>query len=574
MSNVLGIDLGASYAKAVYVREEDGKLVPLLNTDQSCVFRVCAARSKSGELALATTEQERMVALDSGVELVENVKALRGGDDPVAKELEVAVLKMLRSVYQESSGDRNLRSLRKVVLAHPVSTGPAALQALRNMAIEAGFPVAVLDTIEEPVAGGLFAARADNFNGKLLVVDAGHYTTDFVLFEAKNNQTHIESSKYLNLRLGVGEFSHAIARSIWLKAQAAADEAPITDSPFDVSGPEHANILVSHLSAEVEEKVIHARSEFFDRDNPAIFYPGEWERLTDRKWVGKLRKTTIEYHYDVESSRQEDLSNWLSGSKKNLERVFQLNFRSAIRPLLHSIQAATFGVLHDLDGLDGIQIVLGGGLSLLPEVRDAINQLAALHGLQPPSDITYDYEVVGTLPMANLLWVASGAALAGQNGLTRQDTLSDTVGILVAYDLEEGLKLLDRYGVLPPTNSELRGVIKLPNGEHKILLHRVLAHRGVQLPCTLPFPDFLEPLRPGAATIPLTRFGEDGPTLEAVPAADAPGIAAYVDVPSVSDEKQYRLVLDIRRNDDWDIRVEDLNRRTVKTVHAAILFPT
>src|SRR5262249_9045958 len=148
----------------------------------------------------------------------------------------------------------------------------------------------------------------------------------------------------------------------------------------------------------------------------------------------------------------------------------QLHFQGAIRPLLHALQAATFAAVHDSSDPGRAKVVLGGGLAFLPEGRDAIDKGLNAYQAGPALELTYQYPGYGQLPMGNLLWVASGAALAGMRGITREDGLSDTIGVLVAYPRDEGLALLDREGSLPPDGAEIDGIIQMPNGEQRILL--------------------------------------------------------------------------------------------------------
>src|SRR4051794_40604326 len=114
MGDILGIDLGAAYAKAVFIRDGEDILRPVPNDDGSCVFRVCGVQSGTGHIRLCTTDQQRQEALNRGERVIENVKPLRGRDE-IATVIETAVLKKLLESYHRASGATDLREISKVV---------------------------------------------------------------------------------------------------------------------------------------------------------------------------------------------------------------------------------------------------------------------------------------------------------------------------------------------------------------------------------------------------------------------------------------------------------------------------
>src|SRR5262249_28116108 len=152
-------------------------------------------------------------ALERGEHLIENVKPIRG-DGKGGEALEVAVLKEVLECYRDQAKNFDLSELDRVTLTHPVSHRPASVQALKQIAVDAGLPSEKLDTVEEPVALGLFAKQLrPDISEQLFVIDAGHYTTDLVMLNFSKGRPVVRATNYLSLRIGVAELCHRIGRS-------------------------------------------------------------------------------------------------------------------------------------------------------------------------------------------------------------------------------------------------------------------------------------------------------------------------------------------------------------------------
>ena len=580
MGNVLGIDVGASYVKAVYISGGGSDLQPVLNRNSDCMFRMCGVAGPDGSIRILTKDEDRQHALEKGELLVENVKPLRG-ENKRSEDLEIAVLKEVLECYREQSRNFDLTKLDSVTLTHPVSHRPSSVEALKRIAVAAGLPASKLDTIEEPVALGLFAKHLKpDMSGHLFIIDAGHYTTDFVTLTFQDPGPAVRSANYLSLRLGVAELCHRLGRSVWLKAQMAGgfSSTSLVEAPFDESGPEASQPIVQKLSAWAESNIIRAMGiGFFGPDDPIMKAHLVLSSLAGDA-VGSLgawreKVNIIYYMYDFSSAKTEELSRSYPHHNKSLvDRIFRENYRETTRPIIRAICAATLGVLLELPEASRLQIALGGGMSLVPEVREALSQLVRARGLEPPIDLNYPYTGLGPLAVGRLLSVASGAAIAASERFTRVDTLSDTLGILVWYELEDALAYLDSQNSLPedfdPGSEEHLSALhakSTPGNVVIVPLHRVLAERGTELPVLVEFPDDLVVLSRGG-TLNVTRYGDNDKKVSPItPAASAGGgIVAQIKVPRPADpETPLRLSLEISRNDVWQLSIRDSTGRTV-----------
>jgi hypothetical protein len=582
MGNFLGIDMGASYVKAVYTSGATSELFPVLNKDGDCMFRVCGIRRDDGTFKTLTKEEARKAAIEKGAHPLENVKALRG-EGKGGEELEIAVLKEVLECYRRQTGNFDLSKVDRVTLSHPVSHRPNAVEALKRIAAEAGLPEEKLDTIEEPVAIGLFAKHLrPNLDGTLFVVDAGHYTTDLVTMTMERGDPVITSANYLSLRLGVAEICHRLGRSVWLKMQMAAGAPTPTASPFDEAGPEDNNALVQKLSAWAEERVVRAMDiDFFGPDTSTYFTVNILDGtggLSIGPWREKIN--VVHYQHNSAGANQENLARLYAHHRPEFaDRIRAQNYRDATRPLVNALCAAAMGVLLEIEGGTTLNTAIGGGMSLIPEVRDALTRVISCRRLPAPIDLKYDYTGLGALPVARLLSVASGAAIASSQRYVRRDTLSDTVGILVWYELEDALSYLDGEHLLPAdfdpaSDAALAALSPVTTPHHVVIvpLHRVLAQRGVDLPLDIPFPDDLVVFSRGG-TINLTRYGDQhNDALPIAPAAKSgSGIVAQVKVPRPHDpESALRLSIKIRRNDVWELSIRDEAGREVVTQEVAL----
>ncbi|MCX6580015.1 MAG: hypothetical protein NT166_07505 [Candidatus Aminicenantes bacterium] len=566
MSNYLGIDLGASYAKAVYL-DDMGNLKPVTNKDMNCMFRVSGLRDSEGRIQPVTMDEERRRTLESGKNLIENVKPLRG-EGKGTEELETAVLREILECYKENSGDHDLSCLKRAVLTHPVSAGPAAVDALMQIAVDAGLSRNLLDTIEEPVALGLFSTQKNpTLTGRLLVIDAGHYTTDFVMVTFEEGKPTVQSTNYLGLRLGAAEFTHALARSAWLKAQFAAGVSNLSNSPFDEYGPEGGHFLVNQLLWWAEDRVIRAMPlGLFDLNVNANLPLANLYGLEQfGAWTGKIRD--IYYCHDLSTAMEESKSFTDYYPEHNpgmQEFILRENYRDVIKPLCQAIGAAALSVILEIENPDELQVVLGGGLSLVEDMRTTIEDLLKSHGIAIPLNISYDYQNIGS-NMGLLLATASGAAIAAARRFDRNDSLADTIGLLSYSEIEEALDILDKAGVFSSafhpneSNLEVLGARQHPTGPLVLPLHHILKRRGEPLPCKITFPQALYKMSKGGK-LSLTRAADRNEDLSIIePGINAAGgTVAVVAIPTnIPEETLLYLSLEIERNDVWQLKLTD-----------------
>lgn len=572
MGNFLGIDMGASYVKAVYKEGANGPLQPVLNKDFNCMFRVCGVEEANGSIRTLTRDEDRQRALERGEHLLENVKPVRG-DGKDGEVLEVAVLKEVLECYRDQAKNFDLSQLDRIVLTHPVSHRPASVHALKQIAVDAGLPREKLDTVEEPVALGLFAKQLrPDVSGSLFVIDAGHYTTDLVMLNFQKDRPVVRSTNYLSVRIGVAELCHRIGRSVWLKGQMAGGAVAPSESPFDEAGPEANHPLVQQLSAWAESNVIRAMGiEFFSPEFDATF------SLDSLKNIGRVgtwqdKVNIISYPYDISAAQKEELSRPYPHHNANLaDKIRRENYRDAIRPIIHALCAATVGVLLELPDLSIVDIALGGGMSLVPETREALAQIMSVWGLRPPVDLNYEYPGLAAMAVGRLLSIASGAAIAAAERFERLDTLSDSLGILLWYELGDALSYLDQENLLPadfdPESAEQLTKLHASTTPANVVivpLHRVLAQRGMELPLSVEFPDDLVVLAKGA-TVNLTRYGDQQVIVSSIaPAENAGGVVAQIKVARLEDtEIPLRLFLEIDRNDVWRLKIKDPSGQTI-----------
>lgn len=572
MGNYLGIDLGASYAKAVYI-DDMGNLNLVANKNMNCMFRVSGVRDAEGRIQSVTMDEERRRVMESGQNLIENVKPLRG-EGKGGEELETAVLREILECYRENSGDRDLSGIERVMLTHPVSAGPAAVEALKQIAVDAGLPRDLLDTIEEPVALGLFATgKNQDMKGRVLVIDAGHYTTDFVMVTFDEDTPKVLAANYLGLRLGAAEFTHALARSAWLKAQMAAGVTSLSNSPFDEFGPEDGHSLVSQLMCWAEENIIRAMGfELFGLNMNANLHLENLYGLEQLgTWSGQVRD--IYYCYDLSAAEEESGSFADYYPDRNLDMQNQIvgeNYREVVKPLCHAIGAAALCVILEIENLDELQVVLGGGLSLVEDMRTTVEDILKSHGLAMPLGISYEYQNIGT-NMGLLLATASGAALAASSRFERNDTLADTIGLLSYCEVEEALETLDKADIFPPdfqpdeTNLKEYGARQHPTGPIVLPLHHILKRRGEPLPCQITFPQVLYKMSKGGK-LSLTRAADSSAALSTIEPgiSAAGGTVAMVEIPThIPEETLLYLTLEIERNDVWQLKLTDSSGSTI-----------
>lgn len=588
MGNVLGIDLGAAYAKAVWIpgsamQEGAPTLIPVRNgKDKGPTFRVCGIRSGSN-FELLSTEWERSQAIEDAQPVVENVKQRRGEPDNV-DELEVAVLRAIVESYREQANDFELAQLERVVLAHPVGAGLTHVESLQRLATAAGLPSRLLDTIEEPVALALFAAREQpRFGGTVVVIDAGHYTTDLVhvRFDSSRGAAEALETGHLPLRIGVSELCHALAAEVWLKAQMVAGQPPSL-TPFDSEGPESHDGLVRHLCGQVEAKVVRARDmEMFGADLPAQFEPWKWPHEGRFPWLSAMLDRVF-LPFDAAAARRENLDDYPHLDQLRFgDRVRRISFREGIRRLQHALGAAAFASLAEANR-SKTGVVVGGGMTLIREPRDSLERIVGCHGLEA-LHVDYTFEGFATLPMGPLLGVAAGSAIAGTRRFMRRNTLAFTLGVgplwypTVGQDESGGgaldLLLADDRSIplseqrLPIWTAQ-NGARLLPTGEggapvEWMPVYRVLAVRGTEIPDERPLVIELdESLFPhsGDAPLFLVQFSDSTRTTAGT-ISDVDSLAE-VTVPG-ADEKGLRLALEIRRNEVWRLVVRDAHGRVV-----------
>jgi hypothetical protein len=563
MGDILGIDIGACYLKAVLLRERDGAFVPILNRDHTALFRVCAQKVDSGAIVPLTRDEDRNRALERGGHVIENVKVLRG-EGKGGEQVEVAVLTEMLECYRNITGDSTLGSIARVVLAHPVSPRPAAVAALKKIAVEAGISAGKIDTIEEPVALGLFATRSRlKYVGRLLVIDTGHYSSDIVVLSFKQDNS-VVPAQYLGIRLGAAELIHEVARSLWVKIQIAGGVPQVEYEPFIEHGPENTNLLVRQLSAWVEERVIRSRElGLFSEDSMAFLETKRITGLPAEAWTKLVH--SIRYFFDLSGAQNERLEVAYPHHDRQLSKLAQRqNYSDVAKPILQALCASVASVAFELDDLTGMEVVLGGGTSFIPEVRNHIEEALVANRFPAPINADYRYEGLSGTTMGQLLAVAAGAAMAATKTAARQDTLSDAIGVILWYELGEALELLDNHHQLPPdfnpSSAEdlsrigaqtfpVTGVVAVP-------IHRAIAARGIPLPAKIAFSDYLSSSSEGG-TIVLTRFGDDAGVGTLPRDYDISGqIVARVKLPaSRITGEALRLFLDVRRNDVWEIRV-------------------
>lgn len=567
MSNVLGIDIGASFVKAVYIGDTDNLLIPVLNSNFDCMFRVCGVKDSSSAIKPITKDEDRLNLLESGQQVIENVKPLRG-ESPEGHELEVAVLKEVLEFYRDQSKNRDLSKIDKIVLTHPVSHRPASISALKQIAIDAGLPENKLDTIEEPVALGIFAKHLrPEISTSLLIIDAGHYTTDLVIVRFEGNQPTVESTNYLSVRLGVAELCHRLGRSLWIKSQMVGGLTGISEQPFSEAGPEANNPLIQQMSGWAENSIIKSIGlRFFDPDHYTSLDLHHINNLGQTgKWRDKV--STVNYFYDITAARKENLDLFYPHHNTRLvTQIHQENYREVIRPIIEVLCASTLAVLFDNSEINRLQLAIGGGMSLIPEVSEAINRITNIHGIQNPVELSYNYPGLDPLAPGSLLAIAAGAALAATQNFKRIDTLSDTIGIFVHYEFSDALDYLDKENVLredfdPESEAHLSEIYarQMENGVIIVPIHRVLAYRGQQLPLKIEFPDDLVILS-NSATLNLTRCGDQVNNVRAIsPGAFASGATvAQIHIQRLEDdETRLRLFLEVTRNDVWRLIIED-----------------
>lgn len=574
MGNVLGVDIGACYAKAAFVPDggaagERVVLRPVLHDSRGAMFRVCGGRDAQGRLRVITSDARRIDALEGGEHLVENVKPLRG-EPGAEEELEVLVLREILDGYRAASLDQDLAQLERVVLAHPVSAGPAHVEALKRIAVAAGVPAERIDTIEEPVALGLYATRDDHGRAsRLLVIDAGHYTTDLVHLEIDPLRGEARAMRHLPLRLGVAELCHALATALWRKTQLVAGHSQASAAPFDAEGPESQDRLVRRLCGLVEARIIRALEYAeFSEEQSAQFDPRSWAGGSVGDWLADMDEWIL-FFYDDSAAAVEDLASYPRLDPRHASSLRRLNYRESIRPLLDALCAAVFSSMMELDVRAGCRVIIGGGMALIPQVHHSISSLLTAHGLTSALDLSYAYPGLGHLPMGSLLGVAAGAAIAGTCRFLRQDTLADTLGIgRVWLPSEQALELLAADVVLPEEAAALPGwtqehgarQIQRDDGTYEewLPLYRVLLGRGAPLPAA---PGLVHELFPFGArgTLSLVVFHDSART-----SAGTEGDVTAIGEIAVPDyEDGLRLVLEIERNDSWRIVLMDTTGRII-----------
>lgn len=576
--NVLGIDLGACYAKAVFLRPGDETFYPVRNTDGACAFRVCATRDAAGAIQPLTQDRQRRRALAAGQPTLENVKPLRGAS-PVGGEVEAAILRAVLDGYRAEANDPALANLARVVFTHPVSHRPAAVAALLRIAAQVGLPADKLDTVEEPVALGWFCKRQrPEFDGRLFVIDTGHYTTDFVLLDFGGGAPRVRGSQYLSCRLGVAELIHALARSAWVKGQMAGGADVPVPYPFNDFGPEAGQPLVRALSAWAEADLVRSiELGLFGPEASACLDLRSVPGCEGEPWVANLPGGTLPYFYDESSSRQgEDLERCFPAHDRQLGPALRReSYAEIARSVGRALSAAAFAALAGAGRGSDLEAVVGGGLSLVAEVRRELDHCVTAHRIPAPHDLNYPYPGLSGRAggMERLLAVAAGAAVAGtQAGARREDTLADTIGVLAWYDAGEALALLDDAGQLvdgfAPTSASLSelGARTYPgSGQCLAPLNVLLARRGAVLPATFTFPDALSTSEAGG-TVYLTRYGDQESDLAAAGQRAGTGEGALARLrlpPARSPDEALTLTLEVQKNDVWRLRVVGSDGQTV-----------
>jgi len=591
MSNVLGIDMGAAYAKAIWIPNKNSivnsspHLIPVRNPkDEGATFRVCGVKT-GNKYKLLSTDLERRQALEDALPIVENVKPRRGESNNI-DELEIVVLKKILDSYQSQADDFDLSKLKHVILSHPVSAGLAHVKALVQLAISAGIPAQLIDTIEEPVALALFSARnKPNLKGTVIVVDAGHYTTDLVHvhFDLYKGIAKALEKCHFPLRLGVSEICHYIASEIWLKAQMVASVEPSL-APFDEEGPESSNILVRHLCGLVENEVLRARDmEMFNAEIPANFIPWQWPNGdNNHHWLSSA-EDPVNFPFDAAAAKEEDLDDYPKLDQHRFaNKIRKISFRDAIRRPQYVLGATLFSSIVEADKNHPVAIVLGGGMTLIREIREGLERILGKYRLNL-LNVDYEFSGFGKLKMGPLLGVAAGSAISGTRRFLRRNTLADTIGVgplwypTVSSDTDHDgaldLLLTDDSNLalseqrLPIWTAE-NGAQLFPTGSDESLeewmpIYRVLAVRGTEIPEESPLSiELTERVFPysGGAPLYLVQFNDASRTTAGT-IKDIDALAELI-VPE-GDDEGLRLALEIRRNEVWRLVVLEPSGKVV-----------
>ena len=579
MGNILGIDLGASYAKAVWIRGNEAGGSPTLRAvlnplTHEPMFRVCGQRTPAGALELLDNDGARKAAVDAGATLVENVKPLRGepGSDDV---LEILVLETILDAYKSVSGDADFSALEEVVLTHPVQAGPAHLEALHRIATDAGLPADRLSTIEEPVALGVYAMREDpEFRGRLFVIDAGHYSTDLVYIDFDPDTKSAAFSGYLPLRLGVGELCHAIARDMWLKLQRLAGQKTPRPFPFDTHGPEATHPVVGTLCAWAEVEVIRGLEYgTFGVGIGAQIYPWTLHFDAPFDWVNSV-DVPVQYDYDLSTAQQEDFAASLDLDPRAKSQTARWNYRESIRAHLLALNSVALAALLDTHEVSPSAVALGGGMSLIPEVRDGVSRLLQMHGLPGAKNLEHHYPGLGELPMGSLLAPAAGAALIGTGWIDRGDTLAESLAVRYwPNSMDEALELLAEDHDLPDDPEGLNRWLSdncdvktayVAGTERQVMimpLYRVVLPRGTPLPARKTLETMLE-THGDNPVIWLARL-QDPAIQHAVPQDRAGSPSPIGEIQLEAGSRGLSVTFEVEMNDVWRVTVTDASGRVV-----------
>lgn len=275
------------------------------------------------------------------------------GSDTAAQSLVPVLAALFREVYRTAAGLYGPEAPERVVLTHPEALPPTAQEILRKAAVSAGIPDGAVALVSEPVAAADYYCRGVEVPERLLVVDIGGGTTDVALLDfSRAGRPRIRAAAGDN-SVGGRSFDHRLT----LDVAALLDEgAPEPETLRELGKPETA------------AKLRAAR-----------------EQLSTSTAV------------DIELTESDETMPY------SRERLVQVTAGE-----LDRIVTLVTRILGSPDGVTGLDAVLTGGISLMPEVQERLGDLTSLRVVENPHSA-----------------VALGALLTDDGGQSAVETAAD-----------------------------------------------------------------------------------------------------------------------------------------------------
>lgn len=146
------------------------------------------------------------------------------GSDAAAQSLIPVLGALFREVYRTATGLYGPDAPERVVLTHPEALSPSGQEILRKAAVSAGIPDAAVTLVPEPVAAASYYCRGVELPDRLLVIDIGGGTTDVALLEfSRSGRPRIRAAAGDN-SVGGRSFDHRLTLDIASRLDAGTPE--------------------------------------------------------------------------------------------------------------------------------------------------------------------------------------------------------------------------------------------------------------------------------------------------------------------------------------------------------------